>query len=213
MTGYLELINNALTHIGWSPLVSIEDLTPEGNAARMAWRIAWPEFLADHDWSFATRSDVLREFIPIHEEVRYSFLHLLPVDFERLIEINKYYSSQSAYTFRNAYARQLYGYVQRGAEWEIILVDDLRLLASFFKDVSIRYVSNDFSLDNLSAPAKSALTFKIALHMDAPLNGGTLFNQLSPLYAEAYSKALTYEGTTKSRMRTSPTPLERVRNG
>lgn len=193
MLGQIDIINNALRHIGHSPIVSMTDTSPQSRASKAAWDSGFNEFLADHAWTFATGWADLRRITDLRNKPwEYEYFYALPIGFERIISI-KDFTNFDVY--------------------EITLIEDYKVFACNKEAVSLKYIRNDFSLSNMSSPAKTALMFRIALHLDRILNDGTGFETIGGMMSELTMRAVTYEATAHNKRQLNPTPLVEIRNG
>lgn len=187
----VDIVNTALRHVGSSPIVSFNDASPQAINANLAWPLVLNEFLASHNWTFATRwADLL--LLPTKSVWGYQYCHQLPFGFERLIEVKDF---------------------KAGDEFEIANVNNIVALACNTTPISIKYITNDISLSNMSSTAIMALTMRLAAHLDQMINAGVNLQNFMTLAEDARSKAILYEGTAHNNMTINKGFLNEARNG
>lgn len=191
MLSDVDVLNLALRFIGHQPVTAFTDASPQAVNGRLAWELVKREFLASADWTFATK---FQKLVPFYSPViwEYTNAHLLPVDFARLSAISGFTSSD---------------------KFSIILNDGVKLLASNKAEVSIRYITLDYSIPVMSGLALNAFVAALALRLDMMLNGSVNASSLIQFAADSLGAAIRHEGTARGKCLLTPSPLLEARNG
>lgn len=183
------IANAALRAISAQAITSLDDGSDRAFDVSQYFIPSLEAFLSEFNWSFATREASLgmidsaaQQFgSKTSQEVlsnEYLYGYTLPSDFLRLT-----------------------GFTQpcRKIKYNIRLYRNQLAIFCNVKAVSIVYISRNISYDSMSAHAREALTFRLAMFLDSARNAGANVQRLNELYQGMLRSAINMEPSTHDR--------------
>lgn len=177
MIAEIDIMNTALQHIGQQPIVSVEDKSPQGLAAKLAWGIAFEDVMSGFDWTFATRYQALTKIVVENSAVLWEFTSsfYLPNDCMRVVAVQEATTADS---------------------WAVRNVEGAPALMTNTDTATLKYITDNVNLSGMSASFRLYLMARLAYHLDLMLAAGVNSQALNELIGRSREQAILYDAST-----------------
>lgn len=181
----IDVVNMAYGRLNMESVASLDDNSPQAEAAAEIWRNCFEGFLQEYGWSFAKREHQPSRLAD--KPLTWSFAYALPDDFVRTIAVTLPGKSR---LFGCSAPRR------PALEYEIIRPSGSPrpALGCDAADILLAYVSSDTPIERFSPAAAGALSASLALRLCLIFRDSSRkFSELAQVYGMELEKAKSFE--------------------
>lgn len=174
MASETDIVNSALRKIAARPIVSLNDGSPNANAADDLYEPLRDELLRSHIWNFSVKRQKLAQSA-ITPAFEFDYQYVVPSDFLRVVSV---YDNDA-------------GTGESDLRYKVEYDDtDGTVIRTDAKDVWLRYVAKSIDPNNMSPQFREVLAFRLAMDLAIGIaNSNTLSELMASRFKSAYIQA------------------------